>query len=120
MSAGRPLALLAFLLSAEAWMEEATCRVEHADPTIFILDQGHKATEAQSYCARCPHRKECLEYGKRTKSVGIWGGEILEQSNIDAVELRPLQLLTHDRPIEHLVNPPEVKDYQNPLSLFDN
>lgn len=32
---------------------------------------------AREFCGDCPVRKQCLEYGIATKSMGIWGGSYL-------------------------------------------
>lgn len=38
----------------------------------------HKATGlAREFCAECPVRAECLQYGIATKSMGVWGGSYL-------------------------------------------
>jgi WhiB family redox-sensing transcriptional regulator len=33
-----------------------------------------EAQYAKSICMRCPHRKECAEWGIRKENFGIWGG----------------------------------------------
>jgi hypothetical protein len=113
----RPIQPFVFLVQREEWMDSGICNLEKANPDIFVLERGHTAREAREYCYRCNFRKECLEYGKRTDSVGIWGGEVLGMSNRDEVELTPLVMLTNSRPVENLVDPPELKDYQNPFGM---
>lgn len=112
------LSAIQFILAEEPWMKLGTCRVEHADPSLFILERGHTAAPAQRFCCRCSYRQTCLDYGKRTDSVGVWGGEVLGLSNRSEVELRPLIMLQDARPVEHLINPPPLKLHQNPLAMF--
>jgi hypothetical protein len=114
----RLIAVLQFLVAEEPWKQEATCQVEHADPTLFILEQGQRPEQARTYCGRCPVRPECLEYGKRSGSVGVWGGEVLEMKNRDAVQLRPISYYKNTGNLENLVNPPPLKDHQDPLAMF--
>ena len=33
-----------------------------------------EAQYAKSICSRCPHRKECAEWGIHKENFGIWGG----------------------------------------------
>lgn len=94
-------------------MSRGTCRVEKADPSLFFPEQGVKVAEAIYYCARCPVRQRCLDYGKATKSIGVFGGEQLGLSFRDEVTLTPVALLTDLRPVEHLENPPEIRSHQN-------
>jgi hypothetical protein len=59
-----------------------------------------------------------LDYGLRTNSVGLWGGEILTLSNRDQVELTPLAMFDNTRPLMDLVNPRPLAQHQIPLVIF--
>lgn len=53
-------------------------------PTYNQEGNGRKVTKkqmaaAREYCAVCPVSEQCLEYGCRTDSVGIWGGVFLSE-----------------------------------------
>lgn len=110
-------ALLKFLVEAESWQSRATCRIEQADPDEFILEQGRTATSTRKkYCSRCPVREECLAYGIRTNSVGVWGGQVLGSRN--ATPVSPMQFFQDARPLSHLVDPPPLKAHQVPDFLF--
>jgi WhiB family redox-sensing transcriptional regulator len=63
------------------WQQEAACRGVDASlffaPNYFEKREEKLAREsrAKAYCARCPVRKECLEYALRIREPhGIWGG----------------------------------------------
>jgi WhiB family redox-sensing transcriptional regulator len=60
------------------WRDAAACR--SADPALFFGPEGEspaatvvREAEANTYCAVCPVRSECLEAGLRIK-YGTWGG----------------------------------------------
>lgn len=61
-----------------SWTDRAACRYE--DPELFfpisMTGPGRaQAEEAKAVCARCPVRRECLEYALAThQEAGIWGG----------------------------------------------
>jgi len=106
------------LFAVQSWMAKGTCYVEKAPLDLFILESQGLTSDAarKQYCNRCPCRRECFDYGMRSGSVGVWGGEFLELTNRTEVKLRPLVVLTDARPIENLVNPPPLRDYQDPFS----
>jgi len=68
---------------ASDWRAAAACL--HADPDLFfpIATAGPARTEAaraKTYCARCPVRRQCLEFAEAHAPVyGIWGGTTLEE-----------------------------------------
>ena len=62
-----------------SWRRRAACRGE--DPELFfpVGTTGPAAlaqiAEAKKICARCPVRRECLEFAvARKQEYGIWGG----------------------------------------------
>jgi WhiB family redox-sensing transcriptional regulator len=67
-----------------AWTRDALCA--QVDPELFFPDKGgsDRAAKAKAICAKCPVRRECLEYalacesgaaGVRTSyPSGIYGG----------------------------------------------
>lgn len=65
----------------EIWQERAACRGPHASiffpPSHFERkDEKHvREAAAKAICARCPVRRDCLEYALRIREPhGIWGG----------------------------------------------
>jgi WhiB family transcriptional regulator, redox-sensing transcriptional regulator len=65
------------------WRAVAACL--HADPDLFFPTSpgGPSRAEvarAKAYCARCPVRRQCLEFAEASGPVyGIWGGTTLEE-----------------------------------------
>jgi WhiB family redox-sensing transcriptional regulator len=62
---------------AMAWTGRAACRTETPDlffPIGGSTPAGDVAT-AKAICARCPVRRDCLDYALATRQRhGIWGG----------------------------------------------
>jgi WhiB family redox-sensing transcriptional regulator len=55
------------------WRDEALCR--EVDLTIFFPQKGENSRPAESICARCEVRAECLAEALRARiKWGIWGG----------------------------------------------
>jgi WhiB family transcriptional regulator, redox-sensing transcriptional regulator len=60
------------------WRVSAACRF--AEPELFfpVSAAGRSAAEterAKSVCARCPVRRECLQFALATRQAyGVWGG----------------------------------------------
>ncbi|HEV3382397.1 MAG TPA: WhiB family transcriptional regulator [Trebonia sp.] len=60
------------------WRESAACR--SAEPELFFPAscEGQPTTEterAKAVCARCPVRRECLQFALATRQAyGVWGG----------------------------------------------
>lgn len=120
--------LYGFLLENEEehWMQEGVCRIEHADPNIFIMEQGHTAAEAKKYCIRCTVRDECADYARRTRSVGVYGGKLFTVRQSQPVELIPVMMLQDARPkavtvserttpaILDMYNPPQASNFRLP------
>lgn len=63
---------------SQKWMNEANC-VGQPQEIFFdgYLQSLEMAVEAVTTCSDCPVISRCLEYGKATKSYGIWGGRWL-------------------------------------------
>jgi WhiB family redox-sensing transcriptional regulator len=65
------------------WRAAGACL--HADPEIFfpISTAGPalaQVAQAKAVCARCPVRRQCLEFARAHEPVfGIWGGTTLEE-----------------------------------------
>lgn len=61
-----------------SWRNVAACM--HADPNLFfpVSITGSslvQVAEAKAICARCPVRRECLEFARTNEPIdGIWGG----------------------------------------------
>lgn len=67
----------------ELWRREALCHTApDEDKRIFLPWGVRHGTVTQkdlnriknTYCARCPVRDECLNFGAETESLGVWGG----------------------------------------------
>lgn len=57
----------------QGWAIKAACK--SSDPDLFFPELGQKGTEAKKICARCPVRRECLDYAiAHEERFGIWGG----------------------------------------------
>ena len=55
------------------WMAEGKCR--DMDPTIFFPSDGVGVLAAQSICADCHVKVDCLEYTLADRvDHGVWGG----------------------------------------------
>lgn len=79
-------------------MEQSSCK--GLDPDLFHMEQGQSAAKAREVCDACPVSSECLEYGQRTGSIGVWGGQVLTLAKRgkkrEPVELAPVVLITKD------------------------
>jgi WhiB family redox-sensing transcriptional regulator len=68
---------------AADWRDAGACR--HADPDLFfpVSMTGRaiiQVAEAKSLCARCPVRRECLDFARTHEPIdGIWGGTTPEE-----------------------------------------
>lgn len=67
--------VLSWLVKPEPWQADAACK--GLDPGLFHMDQGQSAANAREVCDACSVAAECLDYGQRTGSVGVWGGVVL-------------------------------------------
>lgn len=65
-----------FLVEEEPWKGLANCLGMGTEP--FFPERGDSVTEGKRICFGCVVREECLEYGMRTRSSGMWGGVILD------------------------------------------
>lgn len=65
------------------WWQAAACRT--ADPDIFFPVSAHgpgreDIARAKAVCARCPVRRQCLQFALATHQVhGVWGGTTEEE-----------------------------------------
>jgi WhiB family transcriptional regulator, redox-sensing transcriptional regulator len=67
---------------AEEWMADGLCR--QVDPDLFfeasteryeVKTSDERQSIAKAVCAKCPVRRECLEYAlTHDERYGIWGG----------------------------------------------
>lgn len=79
---------------ALAWRHLGSCRGYPAQwwETALTKDKqgGRNNQVAIDICHGCPVRRQCLEYGLRTRSMGfIWGGVVLSQRlSAKAIEVR--------------------------------
>jgi WhiB family transcriptional regulator, redox-sensing transcriptional regulator len=69
--------------SSASWQSRAACL--DCDPDLFfpIAPSGpalRQIEQAKAVCARCPVRRECLQYALATRQVhGVWGGTSEEE-----------------------------------------
>lgn len=78
-------------------MDNSACK--GLDPDVFQLEQGQSARGAREVCNSCEVSSECLEYGLRTGSVGVWGGEVLTLKRGRPREVKPITLIDNVRPL---------------------
>ena len=94
----RPIEDFAWLIQPEPWMDESSCK--GLDPAMFHMEQGQSATKAKEICNSCLVSSECLDYGRRTGSIGVWGGQVLTLAKRGArsrpIEITPVVLITRD------------------------
>jgi hypothetical protein len=69
-------------MSSEDWMIGAMC---YGKPTRWWFPQHRDKADdvynfkvAKKICSTCPVKKQCLEYGQKTNSFGVWGGVTLQ------------------------------------------
>ena len=51
---------------------------EHADGK----EKQENLKKAKQICSTCKVKIMCLEYGQKTKSMGVWGGKTMSHGNI--------------------------------------
>ena len=57
----------------ESWRDQALCA--QADPEVFFPERGGSPRAARRVCARCPVRRQCLQWAlENDERYGIWGG----------------------------------------------
>lgn len=60
------------------WMRKAKCQ---GLPLNYFFDDYVRSKEVydevNKVCGQCEVKKQCLNYGKSTKSLGVWGGNWL-------------------------------------------
>jgi WhiB family transcriptional regulator, redox-sensing transcriptional regulator len=68
------------------WWQAAACRT--ADPDIFFPVSAHGPGEveiarAKAVCAKCPVRRQCLQFALATHQMhGVWGGTTEEERRL--------------------------------------
>ncbi len=76
----------AFNIYKPLFMEQGACKQnptrwwfpEHADNR----QEQENLKKAKKICSTCKVKTMCLEYGQKTKSMGVWGGQTLYNGNI--------------------------------------
>jgi len=64
-----------------AWMDSAKCNEKEMPLDFFFegyLKSRHVYDVVNATCKECPVQAACLNYGKITKSTGVWGGKWLQ------------------------------------------
>lgn len=79
------------------WQRRALCRGStdwpHEVPLGGVMPRTRLTLgEAAAVCAECPVMVECREYGRRTRSTGMWGGEYTKTGGA-RVEYVPLSVV---------------------------
>lgn len=60
------------------WMDRIACAGVDTDDFINdVATIGRARDFARQYCAICPVHQECLRFGVRTESEGVFGGYLL-------------------------------------------
>lgn len=55
------------------WMHDGLCRT--SEPELWYSKDKHDQRAAKQVCAKCPVRKDCLDYGLSIRDMhGVWGG----------------------------------------------
>ena len=71
------------LLVRHDWYDQALCKVERHDTSLFFNDGPGPLTtkdQAVAVCRRCPVRQECLDYALTYRErYGVWGGKTASQ-----------------------------------------
>lgn len=77
--------VVSFAHLREEWMAQANCK---NSPTRWWFpnhgDSGEDVRnrkQAVRMCLMCKVRKDCLQYGIKTSSSGIWGGVTLDRGS---------------------------------------
>jgi WhiB family transcriptional regulator, redox-sensing transcriptional regulator len=56
-----------------AWYDDAACAA--VGPALFYVERGASTVQAETVCAGCPVRVQCLDFAiERRESFGVWGG----------------------------------------------
>lgn len=71
-------------------MIDAAFACEGADPGLFFPTSEGDLHRALRLCRTCPVMAQCHDFGTATKSVGVWGGELLRDGQTDK-ELFPVE-----------------------------
>ena len=69
------------------WMDKAHCANNNVSTGTFFekYEKGNDRVKMKTIAmceSLCPVKDECLDYGRKTKSVGLFGGEYLENGRI--------------------------------------
>lgn len=75
------------------WMQLAQCKDNYLDFTAENMSAKY-IEKVKEVCAECPVRRECLDHANKYKeSVGIWGGQtVQERQNIRPKPRNTIQL----------------------------
>ena len=67
-----------WIITETPWRDFALCR--GADPAQFVNGNVEAMRKvARTICSQCPVREPCYDYGRLTRSVGVWGGHVLRR-----------------------------------------
>lgn len=66
-----------------SWRQRGVCT--QTDPDVFFPDHGGIPHEAKALCARCPVRKQCLDWAIEIDDrEGVWGGKTYRERRDEA------------------------------------
>lgn len=73
-------------ISSLDWRDLASCNGIDSDSTGIFFEEYETdpvvARETDVFCLSCPVARQCFQYGKETKSEGVWGGVYLENGKV--------------------------------------
>ena len=90
------------------WMEHAACR--HHPPQLFfpqLHDPPQRIIEAKQVCQSCPVQQTCRLHAATFREVGIWGGELFDESRKSKKrrqQIRETANQNFDRPLARLAD----------------
>lgn len=74
------------------WILESRCFNENVDPDIFTNSDWYR--EGRQFCATCPVKFECIEWGNENDIDALCGGKSLKERRTQAnVQRRRLKVL---------------------------
>ena len=85
----------------DKWIDQAACRGMDTDLFFPVTADSMPRTARQlstlrrntraaaAVCERCPVSQECLDYGLRTRSTGVFGGHYLHVNTSKPLPLTP-------------------------------
>ncbi len=71
-----------FIFQTPTFFKDALCKGAPQDWFFPEFSGNHRGIrQAKQLCSACSVSEECLAYGMKTKSSGVWGGITLDRGN---------------------------------------